>query len=197
MIYGYWWEKEEDLINSMETLRQFYANGLLDSCFWHKFVLTRHSRVYKEWTEGKIPDLKPIDPQEKQNAPLFAKNGLHFEGEKKSGKYGAALDFSLNQWMHGEDLEKPVQKWFSFPVSRPTVPKDFIEKLISKYEAKRDSEFTKSPSGTKTSKTFWLGGEKISLGNGKIGWFYMGEFYTTKKNAPESAFRGKGLCILP
>jgi hypothetical protein len=25
MIYGYWWEKEQDLINSMETLRQFYA----------------------------------------------------------------------------------------------------------------------------------------------------------------------------
>lgn len=197
MIYGYWWEKEEDLINSMETLRQFYANGLLDSCFWHKFVLTRHSRVYNEWKEGKIPDLKPIDPQEKQNAPLFAKNGLHFEGEKKSEKYGAALDFSLNQWMHGEDLEKPVQKWFNFPVSKPSVPKDFIEKLISKYEAKRDEEFAKTPSGTRANKTFWLGGEKIPLDNGKIGWFYMGEFHTAKKNAPESAFRGKGLCILP
>ena len=197
MIYGYWWEKEEDLINSMETLRQFYANGLLDSCFWHKFVLTRHSRVYNEWKEGKIPDLKPIDPQEKQNAPLFAKNGLHFEGEKKSEKYGAALDFSLNQWMHGEGLEKPVQKWFDFPLPHPTVPRNFIENLIAKYEAKRDEEFAKTPSGTRANKTFWLGGEKIPLSDGKIGWFYMGEFYTAKKNAPESAFRGKGLCILP
>ena len=195
MIYGYWWEKEQDLINSMETLRQFYANGLLDSCFWHKFVLTRHSRVYKEWTEGKIPDLKPIDPQEKQNAPLFAKNGLHFEGEKKSQKYGASLDFSLNQWMHGEDLEKPVQKWFDFPVPRPTVGRDFIEKLIAKYEAKRDEEFKKLPANPE--KSVWLGGEKIELANGKTGWFYMGEFHTVKKNAPESAFRGKGLCVLP
>lgn len=196
MIYGYWWEKEQDLINSMETLRQFYANGLLDSCFWHKFVLTRHSRVYKEWTEGKIQDLKPIDPQEKQNAPLFAKNGLHFEGEKKSQKYGAFLDFSLNQWMHGEDLEKPVQKWFDFQVQRPSVPKDFIEKIIAKYEAKRDETFRK-PLPEDKSKIFWLGGEKIPLTNGKIGWFYMGEFHTAKKNAPESSFRGKGLCVLP
>ena len=219
MIYGYWWEKPEDLINSMETLRQFYANGLLDSCFWHKFVLTRHSRVYKEWTEGKIPDLKPIDPQEKQNAPLFAKNGLHFEGEKKSEKYGAALDFSLNQWMHGEGLEKPVQKWFDFSVPHPTVPKNFIENLIAKYEAKRDQEFKEIPvskhgndnsavhgsdrgdssvslSGS-TRQSYWLGGEKIPLPDGKIGWFYMGEFHTAKKNAPESAFRGKGLCVLP
>ncbi|WP_296326307.1 radical SAM protein [uncultured Treponema sp.] len=198
MIYGYWWEKPEDLINSMETLRQFYANGLLDSCFWHKFVLPRHSRVYKEWTEGKIPDLKPIDPQEKQNAPLFAKNGLHFEGEKKSEKYGAALDFSLNQWMHGEGLEKPVQKWFDFSVPHPTVPKNFIENLIAKYEAKRDQEFKEIPASNHgNDKSYWLGGEKIPLSDGKIGWFYMGEFHTAKKNAPESAFRGKGLCILP
>ena len=196
MIYGYWWEKEQDLINSMETLRQFYANGLLDSCFWHKFVLTRHSRVYKEWTEGKIQDLKPIDPQEKQNAPLFAKNGLHFEGEKKSQKYGAFLDYSLNQWMHGEDLEKPVQKWFDFQVVRPSVPKDFIEKIIEKYETKRDEIF-KKPLPQDKSKIFWLGGEKIPLANGRIGWFYMGEFHTAKKNAPESSFRGKGLCVLP
>ena len=211
MIYGYWWEKPEDLINCMETLRQFYANGLLDSCFWHKFVLTRHSRVYKEWKEGKIPDLKPIDPQEKQNAPHFAKNGLHFEGEKKSEKYGAALDFSLNQWMHGEGLEKPVQKWFDFSVPHPTVPKNFIENLIAKYEAKRDQEFKEIPvskhgndrgdnnvslSGS-TRQSYWLGGEKIPLSDGKIGWFYMGEFHTAKKNAPESAFRGKGLCVLP
>ena len=196
MIYGYWWEKEQDLINSMETLRQFYANGLLDSCFWHKFVLTRHSRVYKEWSEGKIQDLKPIDPQEKQNAPLFAKNGLHFEGEKKSQKYGAFLDYSLNQWMHGEDLEKPVQKWFDFQVVRPTVPKDFIEKIIGKYEAKRDEIF-KKPLPEDKAKIFWLGGEKIPLANSRIGWFYMGEFHTAKKNAPESSFRGKGLCVLP
>ena len=196
MIYGYWWEKEQDLINSMETLRQFYANGLLDSCFWHKFVLTRHSRVYKEWGEGKIPDLKPIDPQKKQNAPLFAKNGLHFEGEKKSEKYGTSLDFSLNQWMHGEDLEKPVQKWFDFPVPRPTVPKDFIEKLIEKYESKRNEIFRK-PLPDDKSKIIWLGSEKIPVANGKITWFYMGESYTAKKNAPESEFRGKGLCVLP
>ena len=177
----------------METLRQFYANGLLDSCFWHKFVLTRHSRVYKEWKEDKIEGLKPIDPQEKQNAPLFAKNGLHFEGEKRSEKYGRFLDYSLNQWMHGEDLEKPVQKWFDFLVARPSVPKDFIAKLIEKYEAKRDETFRNG----KSENSFWLGGEKIPLPNGKIGWFYMGEFHTAKKNAPESEFRGKGLCVLP
>ena len=45
-------------------------------------------------------------------------------------------------------------------------------------------------------KSVWLGGKKIPLPHGKTGWFYMGEFYTAKKNAPLSAFRGKGLCVL-
>ena len=192
MIYGYWWEKPQDLINSMETLRQFYENGLLDSCFWHKFVLTRHSRAFKEWKEGKINDLKPIL---NENLPLFAKNGLHFEGEKKSEKYGRFLDYSLDRWMHGEDLKVPVQKFFDFPVPKPTVPRDFIENLISKYESKRNSEFQKVPADN--TKKIWLGGEKFDLGNGKIGWFYMGEYFEEKKNAPERQLRGKGLCIIP
>lgn len=192
MIYGYWWEKPQDLINSMETLRQFYANGLLDSCFWHKFVLTRHSRAFKEWQEGKIKDLKPII---NENLPLFAKNGLHFEGEQKSEKYGRFLDYSLNQWMHGEDLEIPVQRFFDFQVPKPTVPQNFIEKIISEYEIKRNKEFENVP--TDNSKKIWLGGEKIKLKNGKIGWFYMGEYFETNENAREKFFRGKGLCVLP
>lgn len=192
MIYGYWWEKPQDLINSMETLRQFYANGLLDSCFWHKFVLTRHSRAFKEWQEGKIKDLKPII---NENLPLFAKNGLHFEGEQKSEKYGRFLDYSLNQWMHGEDLEIPVQRFFDFQVPKPTVSQNFIEKIISEYEIKRNKEFEKIPNDD--SKKIWLGGEKIKLKNGKIGWFYMGEYFETNENAKEKFFRGKGLCVLP
>ncbi len=191
MIFGYWWETPQDLINSMETLRQFYANGLLDSSFWHKFVLTRHSRVYRDWQSGLVPDLKPLA---EKNIPLFAKNGLHFEGEKKSEKYGKFLDYSLNQWMHGEDLEKPVQKWFDFPLPKPNVGRDFIAKLIAKYEEKRDLEFSKP---FPPEKKNWLGGEKIKLAGGKkVGWFYMGEYFEERSDAPDKAFRGKGLCVI-
>ncbi len=203
MIYGYWKETPQDLINSMETLRQFYANGLLDSSFWHKFVLTRHSRIYKEWKEGKVPDLEPIEPGEdltgtdscgaahektsqgaKKHAtandseaartgarktPLFAKNGLHFAGEEKSEKYGSALNYSLERWMHGEDLHRQVQKWFDFSVPRPTIPQDFIEKHIASYESARDKAFSaplpkKVDGCIDSSRVFWLGGEKITSG---------------------------------
>ena len=74
MIYGYFGETEQDTINSMETLRQLYAAGLLDSCFWHKFVLTRHSRIYSEWKEGLHKNLNPFAPK---NSGVFAKNGYN------------------------------------------------------------------------------------------------------------------------
>ncbi len=194
MIYGYWQESPQDLINSMETLRQFYANGLLDSSFWHKFVLTRHSRVFKEWKEGKIQDLVPIVPDEK-NQPLFAKNGLHFEGEKKSQKFGNALDYSLDRWMHGEDLNRPVGEWFNFPVPHPTVSKKYIAKMIEEYERKRDQAFGQ-PLPEDKKLVFWLGGKKLLEGK-KVRWFYMGEMEEEKAEAPDSAYRGRGLCVLP
>ncbi len=194
MIYGYWWEKPQDLINSMETLRQFYENGLLDSSFWHKFVLTRHSRVFKEWEQGLIKDLKPIFNE--QDTPLFAKNGLHFEGEKSSEKYGPSLDYSLNEWMHNRDLKKPVQKWFNFQVPKPTVPQDFIAGLIEKYEENKNKRFSSVSNLAESKEKIWLGGEKISVPKGKNLWFYMGEPFEEKENASESKLRGKGLCIL-
>jgi hypothetical protein len=218
MIYGYWKETPQDLINSMETLRQFYANGLLDSSFWHKFVLTRHSRAYKEWKEGKFPDLHPIDPaagnagsagkpgdDKKSAVPLFAKNGLHFAGEHKSEKYGPALDYALNQWMHGEDLRRPVQKYFDFAVPRPTVSPDFIEQHIAAYERARDKAFAAplptSPDGSiDRTRVIWLGGKRLESGQGKgarIRWTYMGEMHELPASSPESAFRGRGLCVLP
>lgn len=194
MIYGYWNETPLDLINSMETLRQFYDNGLLDSSFWHKFVLTRHSRIYDEWKKGEHPDLKPLEENTK---PLFAQNGISFEGEEKFTKYGNSLQYSLNQWMHGQDLKLPVYKWFDFSVPKPTVSINFIQKKIESYESQRNKEFS-NPLPQNKKRIFWLGENKISLNKSeKIAWFYMGDYYEAKKNSNETVFRGKGLCVLP
>ena len=121
MIYGYFGETEQDTINSMETLRQLYAAGLLDSCFWHKFVLTRHSRIYSEWKEGLHKNLNPFAPK---NSGVFAKNGLHFKDEEKSAKFGNGLYAALQSWMHRENLNVPVEKWFEFKVPSQNVQKD-------------------------------------------------------------------------
>ncbi len=177
MIYGYWKESAQDLMNSMETLRQFYQQGLLDSSFWHKFTLTRHSRIYKEWQEGKHPELKPVIAT---NAGMFAQNGLHFEGEQKSQKFGSGLNAALSAWMHGEALDAPVGSWFSFKTPRPTIAGDYIEKAISAYERQRDARY-KRP--VQLEKCWWLAGMPIAEQPDTLAWTYMQEHIEMHLNA--------------
>jgi len=178
MIYGYWNEDDQDTINSMETLRQFYKAGLLDSSFWHKFVLTRNSRIYGEYEQGLHPNLKPL---ESKDGGVFAKNTMHFKGEEKSAKFHNGLNAALENWMHGQGLDKKVNKWFSFPTPEPTVSKSLVEDAISRYE-ERCHQSACAP--LVPEKLYWLGGkileeeiynEEKKSGRIKLSWFYMQE----------------------
>ena len=176
MIFGFWSQSVQDLIDSMETLRQLFEAGLLDSAFWHKFTLTLHSTVYEEYKKGKYPELK-ILPQKKTQ---FAKNDLHFEGEEKSEKFSAPLNAALELWMHGEKLSKPVESYFPFKMPKPSIAKDYIASLIAKYEENRDRKFHKIPKQGSKENFVWLGGVPLLLDSSdkskmQICWSYMGE----------------------
>ncbi len=208
MIYGFYNETPQMLIDSAETLRQLFAAGLIDSAFWHKFTLTKYSTVYNNWKTGKCKDIKPLPPKEDS----FAVYELRFEGEQKSEKYGASLMTALDAWMHGRGFEKPVQKWFPFYMPKPSVATDFIDKAIARYEHRRDAAFNEKPpadgrqnagrsaadnasggnsqnaSGRHSlesdfSKYVWIGGKPIVVRRGKatfIEWTYMGEMFSVQ-----------------
>lgn len=175
MIFGYYGESEQEIINSMETLRQFFEAGLLDSCFWHKFILTRHSRLYDEWKKGMHKDLKPF---ENKDSGIFAKNGIHFEGENSYNKYADGLNESLRNWMHGKGINKSVNKWFQFKTKEPTVSKNLVTDAIAKYEAKRDALYAQKTDIEK-QKPVWICDGMILTGN-KLLWSYMQESYRMK-----------------
>ena len=177
MIYGYYNETPQMLIDSAETLRQLFKAGLLDSSFFHKFTLTKHSTLFAEWEAGKHPDLHPIFP--KNN---FTDYELHFKGEEKSEKYGAPLSLAVNAWMHKKSLDKPVEKWFNFPMPKPTVKKDFVEKALEEYEiAKNQSYKEKMPSILSSADFAWLPDSVEILPSGKnqfqLSWVFMGEIF--------------------
>jgi len=136
LIYGYWDEDEEELIDSAETLRQLFAEGLLDSAFWHKFILTRHSRIYAEKERGLHP-LLIVKDASAQNGKAFALNDLSFEGEEKFDKYSEGLETLLGAWMAGE-TEMSVSSAFPFKVKAPSVPPDLVSALLDKYARTRD-----------------------------------------------------------
>ena len=184
MIYGFYNETPQMLIDSAETLRQLYKAGLVDSSFWHKFTLTEHSEVFSKWKKGLCPDLNPEFPGDdaKDGRKPFAEYGLHFKGENRSEKYGQPLMLALEAWMHGESLDKPVQKWFPFAMPKPSVPPDFIDRAVTKYEKSRDAAFAEKvpPEASLRQDYYWLGGKPfvLSAAGGKafqLCWSYMGE----------------------
>ena len=182
MIFGFWYDTAQTIIDSMETLRQFYSAGLLDSCFWHKFVLTKNSTIYTEWKEGKQKKLQPIEPKSDKKGGLFAGNNIHFKGENQYDKFQLPLENSLNCWMHGDGLEKKVQKWFDFPVPSPTVGRDFIEKKIEEYEEKNRKRGAVLNEKT-AQNLWWLGGTPVLCGSSNSSaseyrWLYLMEEQT-------------------
>ncbi len=180
MIYGFYSETAQDTINSMEMLRQMFASGLLDGSFWHKFVLTKHSTLFTEWKAGKHPDLKPIldtDSNDKHES-WFAQNDIHFEGEEKYEKFDTGLNLALNDWMHGENLNRNVQTYFNFQVPKPSIPRNYIEQFINKYEEKKNQQHDDYENFTRTSESAknyrWIGGHMI-CNKQKLIWQYFGQ----------------------
>ena len=177
MIYGYYNETPQMLIDSAETLRQLFKAGLLDSSFFHKFTLTKHSTLFAEWEAGKHPDLHPIFPKNS-----FTDYELHFKGEEKSEKYGAPLSLAVNAWMHRKSLDKPVEKWFNFPMPKPTVQKNFVEKALEEYEIAKNQSYKETmPSFLSSSDFAWLPDSVEILPSGKnqfqLSWVFMGEIF--------------------
>ncbi len=167
LIYGYWDEDAQGVIDSAETMRQLFSLGLVDSAFWHKFVLTRHSRAYGEYRAGLRKGLEPIEiPGD------FADNDLGFKGEEESSRYTAPLDAALQAWMAGEGFDKPVRKWFPFPMPAPRIGSDVIERYVEAYEARRDAERNKA--FDPAIRYFWAGTKPLAVADGLV-WWHLGE----------------------
>jgi len=146
LIYGYWDQDEQEIIDSAEILRQFFSNGLLDSAFWHKFILTRHSRIFAEKQKGLHPGLRIKDPGLCPcQGGTFALNDLSFEGEEKYDKYSSALERLLGSWMSGE-TETPVKAAFPSKVKSPSVSPGLVTGLLDKYARDRDMGRAAHPS---------------------------------------------------
>ena len=172
LIYGFPGQIEKDILESAEFCRQLFVAGLVDSAFWHRFVLTRHSRMYREWKDGKRPELKPID-----KPWTFANNDLSFEGYARFDRYDEMLASSLEAWMDGRDLDVPF-----FPS-----PPDFVESLISQAEERLDA---KAPNPN--ARLFWIAGSPFMESGDpakspvKIRWAYRGELESLALSAAEA-----------
>jgi hypothetical protein len=134
LMYGFPTQSVQETVDSLEVVRQLFAEGCLQSGFWHRFSATVHSPVGKNPEKYGIRIL-PLPPLERPRHGLFAENDLRFAendlrfAEKKSADHdalGEGLRAALYNYMHGQGLETDVREWFPMRVPKSRIPARLI-----------------------------------------------------------------------
>lgn len=125
LMYGFPTQTVQDTVDALEYVRQLFAEGCIQSGYFHRFACTVHSPVGKNPKEYGI-QLKPL-PQ-----GTFAKNDIGFVDPTgvDHAALGEGLNRALYNYMHGIGLDQNVRSWFDQKVPRPTVQKNFIEQAL-------------------------------------------------------------------
>jgi len=126
LMYGFPTQTVQDTVDALEYVRQLFAEGCIQSGFFHRFACTVHSPVGKNPAEYGI-QLKALPPI------TFATNDVDFIDPTGTDhtKLGVALNKALYNYMHGLGLEEDVRSWFDLKVPRPTVGRFKIAKALS------------------------------------------------------------------
>ena len=116
LMYGFPTETEQDTIDALERVRQLFAEGCIQSGFWHRFAATAHSPI------GLTPELFGIRlaraPAAKPGT-VFARNEVPFVDPTgcDHDRLGVGLRKALYNFMHGVGLDDDVRGWFDDPVA--------------------------------------------------------------------------------
>ena len=146
LMYGFPTETEQETIDAMEVVRQLFAEDLLSSAFWHRFVLTRHAPVYADPGRFHVT-VPPIPPG------TFATNDLpHLDPTGADhDRFDEGLARSLSAWMRHQELDAPVARWFAGRVPRTTEAPDRVRRFLS----------PRPPSMQPEQRLVWLGGDAL------------------------------------
>ncbi|MBP5673873.1 MAG: radical SAM protein [Victivallales bacterium] len=109
LMYGFPTETKDEAIGALEFVRQCFADGILQSAFWHRFALTAHSGIARE------PDKFGIVIEKTEiNGPRFALNEITYHEEKAPDwdAIGKILKTALYNYMQGRGLDMPARQWF-------------------------------------------------------------------------------------
>ncbi len=126
LMYGFPTQTVQDTVDALEYVRQLFANGCIQSGFFHRFACTVHSPVGQNPAEYGVT-LAPLPPG------AFAKNDVAFIDPTgvDHDALGAGLKKAIYNYMHGIGLEEDVRAWFPFHVPKTTVNRRRIEKALA------------------------------------------------------------------
>ena len=130
LMYGFPTQTVQDTVDALEYVRQLFAEGCIQSGFFHRFACTVHSPV------GLQPEKFGIRLQ-RQAEVTFARNDVRFTDPTGTDHdaLGEGLNKALYNYMHGIGLDQEVRRWFPIRVPRSKVPGNFVAKALAQPSA--------------------------------------------------------------
>ncbi|HEX5060210.1 MAG TPA: radical SAM protein [Kofleriaceae bacterium] len=134
LMYGFPTETAQDTIDALERVRQLFAEGCLQSAFWHRFTATVHSPI------GKQPELFGIKLRKGAPMPTFAKNDVAFDDPTGCDHdfFADGLRKAVYNYMHGLGLDTDPRTWFrrgrGVAVPKVSVAPDLIRRALAANE---------------------------------------------------------------
>jgi hypothetical protein len=126
LMYGFPTQTVQDTVDALEYVRQLFANGCIQSGFFHRFTCTVHSPVGLNPAEYGVT-LQALPPVS------FAQNDVGFIDPTgvDHAALGVGLKKAIYNFMHGIGLQEDVRTWFDFKVPRTTVTRNRIERALA------------------------------------------------------------------
>jgi len=133
LMYGFPTQTAQDTVDALERVRQLFAEGCVQSAFWHRFTATTHSPI------GQAPKLFGIKLT-KTKQPRFAKNDVAFTDPTGTDHdfFAPGLRRAVYNFMHGVGLDEDPRTWFAIEkrtaratkIPKVSVPPDLIRRAL-------------------------------------------------------------------
>ncbi|HOU84978.1 MAG TPA: radical SAM protein [Spirochaetota bacterium] len=122
LIYGFPTQTEQEVSDSLETVRQMFENGYLTSAYFHRYAMTVHSDSGMNSKEYGVKALGKMNP--------FANNETAYSGDICDySLYSNGLRAALNCYNMYSEIKTTVSSFFDFAVKKPGIKPGSIKRI--------------------------------------------------------------------
>ena len=117
LMYGFPTQTEKELYDSLGRVRDLFAEGLIQSAFWHRYAMTCHSpsgRNPESVGARHVVDYRLQITDYRFGFNSFANNEIPFEvdNEPDWSRFGEGLNVATYNYMRQTGFDVPLKKWF-------------------------------------------------------------------------------------
>ena len=117
LMYGFPTQTEKELYDSLGRVRDLFAEGLIQSAFWHRYAMTCHSpsgRNPESVGARHVVDYRLQITDNKSGFNSFANNEIPFEvdNEPDWSRFTEGLNVATYNYMRQAGFDVPLKRWF-------------------------------------------------------------------------------------